>query len=248
MTTLLAQMPLKEKPMTDTTTALRERLLALDTSIVSDVLDEAGYPDQVVSDALKPLDASGKLAGQVLTARGAARVVLVNPGPAVTLHDIDAAIRPGAVVVMDTGGFTAGSVIGGFVATQFQRLGCVGVVTDGAVRDAGEIRELGLPVFTRSVVPINGARRFAWVEVGGRVVLPGQTGPAVIVENGDWLLGDLDGLIVIPGAIAEEVIAMSEELARIEKSIAADMKAGGEREAVMKAHPRFGHIRRLDGA
>jgi regulator of RNase E activity RraA len=231
--------------MPDTATTLRTRLLTLDTSVVSDVLDEAGYPNQVVLDVLKPLEPSCKLAGQALTARGAPRVALANPAPAVTLREIDAAIHPGAIVVMDTGGFTAGTALGGFVATQFQRLGCVGVVTDGAIRDAAEIRNLGLPVFTRSVTPINGARRFSWMEVGGQIVLPGQTGPAVVVENGDWLLGDTDGLIVIPGTIAEDVVALSEELARIERLIAADMKAGGEREAVMQAHPRFKHVRRL---
>jgi regulator of RNase E activity RraA len=229
----------------ETTTALCERLLALDSSVVSDVLDEAGYPNQVILDALRPLDASTRLAGQALTARGEPRVVVANPAPAISLREIDGAIRSGTVVVMGTGGFTAGTVMGGFVATQFQRLGCVGVVTDGAIRDAGEIRDMGLPVFMRSVTPINGARRFSWIQTGGQVVLPGQTGPAVVVANGDWLLGDADGLIVIPGAIAEEVIAMSEELARIERLIAANMNAGGERDAVMKAHPRFEHIRLL---
>jgi regulator of RNase E activity RraA len=231
--------------MTDTTLNLRERLFALDSSVISDVLDEAGYPNQAVLDVLKSIDNSVKLIGQAITARGEPRVTLANSVPAITLRDIDAAIRPGSIVVMDTGGFTAGTALGGFVATQFQRLGCVGVVTDGAIRDVAEIRGLGLPVFTRSVTPINGARRFSWVETGGRIVLPGQTGPAVIVENGDWLLGDVDGLIVIPNAIVEDVIAMSEELARIERLIAADMKAGGEREAIMKNHPRFKHVRCL---
>jgi regulator of RNase E activity RraA len=234
--------------MTDmVATALRERLFALDSSLVSDILDEAGYPNQVVLDVLKPLDASKKVAGQVLTVRGEPRVTVANPGPMITYHEIDVAIQQGTVVVMDTGGFTMGTTIGGFVATQFQRLGCVGVVTDGAIRDAGEIRELGLPVFARSVTPINGARRFSWIELKGQIVLPGQTGPAVIVANGDWILGDTDGLIVIPGAVAEEVVAMSEELARIERRIAEDMKAGGEREAVMKTHPRFKHVQRLRG-
>jgi regulator of RNase E activity RraA len=232
--------------MTDiVATTFRERLLALDTSVVSDVLDEAGYPNQVILDTLKPLEASIKLAGKAITVRGGARVTAANPIPGITLHEIDAAIHPGAIVVMDTGGFTAGTALGGFVATQFQRLGCVGVVTDGAIRDATEIRDLGLPVFTRSVTPINGARRFSWMEAGGQIVLPGQTGPVVVVENGDWLLGDTDGLIVIPGTIVEDVVAMSEELARIERLIAADMKAGGEREAVMKVHPRFKHVRCL---
>ncbi|GHU36644.1 diguanylate cyclase [Betaproteobacteria bacterium] len=228
-------------------TTLRERLFALDTSLLSDILDEAGYQNQVVLDVLKPLDASRKLAGQVLTVRGGPRVTVVNPGPTITNHEIDVAIQQGTVIVMDTGSFTAGTTMGGFVATQFQRLGCVGVVTDGAVRDAREIREIGLPVYSKSVTPINGARRFSWIELRGQIVLPGQTGLAVIVENGDWILGDTDGLIVIPGAVAEEVVAMSEELARIERRIAVKMKAGGEREAVMTAHPRFKHVQCLRG-
>ena len=228
-------------------TALRERLLALDSSVVSDILDEAGYPHQVVHDALKPLDASAKLTGQALTVRGEPAVTCAIPGPSVTLHDVDVAIRPGTVVVMDTGGFTAGGAIGGFVASQFQRLGCVGVVTDGAIRDAAEIRERTLPVFTRAVTPINGARRFSWTAVGGEVVMPGQTGLAITVRTGDWLLGDVDGLVVIPSAIVEDITAMSEELARIERLITAGMNAGGEREAVMKAHPRFKHVRSLRG-
>jgi regulator of RNase E activity RraA len=100
-------------------------------------------------------------------------------------------------------------------------------------------------VFTHSVTPITVAHRFAWVEFDSRIVLPGQTGPAIMVANSDWLHGSMDGLAVVPGAVAEEVIGLSEELARIEELIAVDMSNRSEQEAVMKVHPRFRHIQRF---
>ena len=231
--------------MTETVQTLHARLLALDSAVVSDVLDEAGFPHQVVSNALSPLDASAKLVGIAVCARGEPRVAVADPSPGSSVDAIEAALTDGAVAVLDTGGFTAGACIGGFVALEFQRRGCVGMITDGAIRDAPEIRDLGLSVFSRGATPINGSRRWSWVEVGKTVTLPGQTGPAVRVDPGDWVLGDADGAVVIPSAVAEEVISMAEELARIEGAITDAMRSGEPRAAAMEANPRFRHIRCL---
>ncbi|GHU36002.1 hypothetical protein AGMMS50256_31990 [Betaproteobacteria bacterium] len=66
--------------------------------MVSDILNEVGYSNQVVPDELKPLDVSRKLAGQVLTVRDEQRVTVANPGSTITRHEVDMAIQQGTVI------------------------------------------------------------------------------------------------------------------------------------------------------
>jgi regulator of RNase E activity RraA len=83
------------------------------------------------------------------------------------------------------------------------------------------------------------------VESGQPIVLPGQGGAEVIVHPGDMLLGDADGVVVIPGSIAAEVVAAAAKLERLEKRIVADIKRGIDREVALKRADRSGHIRKL---
>ena len=77
------------------------------------------------------------------------------------------------------------------------------------------------------------------------VALPGQAASSVSVSPGDFVIGDGDGLIVIPQPIAPQVIDWAEQLARIEEAIARRIEAGASREEAFAEHPRFKHITRL---
>lgn len=112
------------------------------------------------------------------------------------------------------------------------------------MRDADEIRGLGFPVFSAAVTPINASRRWRLTEADATIRLPGQSGLPVAVAPGDLILADADGVVVVPAAAAEQVIADAEELQRIEARIGEALRAGGRRAEVFKANPRFAHIRR----
>ena len=76
------------------------------------------------------------------------------------------------------------------------------------------------------------------------VTLSGQVA-SVTVSPGDFVIGDGDGLMVIPHGIATDVIAWTERLAEIEEAIVRRIESGASREEAFEAHPRFTHIRRL---
>lgn len=223
------------------------RLASLETGQVSDVLDEAGLPHHALSSTLIPL-APGRFAGRAACAEGAARSAGRNEMPALPGDALEAVTGEGTVLCIATGGFTGGAVLGGFVAYSLQRKGCVGVLTDGAIRDADEIRGYALPCVAGALTPINGSRRWRLTATDVPVTLPGQTGVPVRIAPGDYILGDADGVVVIPAADAQSIIEDAEELARIERAIGEALRAGGERAAVFKEHPRFAHIRPAAGA
>ena len=120
--------------------ALLQRLSGLETGQISDVLDEAGLPNHALARSLVPLDGKLRVAGRASCLRGEAILTAKNVAPALASDAFECAAKPGSIVVIATGGFIAGACIGGFVAYSMQREGAVGMLTDGAVRDADEIR------------------------------------------------------------------------------------------------------------
>ena len=232
----------------DAEIALIARLAKLEAAGFSDVLDEMGYPGQVLASDLRPLDAERRLAGIALCVRGENRVVTQTPVPLeqqLSPYELERQMRPGLVAVIDAGGQNVGATIGGFVATSLKSNGCQGLVTNGGVRDSREIVAVGLPTFCRFVTPVNASRRWSIAEVGQPVHLPGIGGGTVAVRPGDYLLGDADGVVVIPAEIVVLAIEAAETLDAIERTITQGIRDGGTREQLFKLHPRFAHIRRV---
>ena len=222
--------------------SLIDRLSRLDCGQVSDVLDEAGLPNQVLASAIAPLSPGSRLAGRAACLRGEPIVAATHPPAALPPEALERAVGPGSVLVIATGNFLAGACLGGFVAYSLQREGARGLLTDGAIRDADEIRELDFPVFCAAVTPINAARRWRLVEAGRPVSLPGQTGVPVEVAPGDLVLADGDGVIVVPADGAEQIIADTERLQRIERQIGRTLRGGAPRAEVLRQNPRFAHV------
>lgn len=230
------------------TEALIARLAKLETAGFTDVLDEMGYPGQVLASNIRPLDPTKRMAGIAMCARGENRVTGQTPVPAdkqISAYELERRMKPGLVAVIDAGGNDVAAVIGGFIAISFKNSGCAGFLTNGAVRDSREIIDVGLPTFCRFVSPINASRRWSIVETDRPVHLPGIAGSPVAIRPGDFLLGDADGVLVLPAEIAEPAIAAAEELDAIERKITAAIRAGGNREQLFQQYPRFKHIKRV---
>ena len=224
------------------------RLMKLETAGFSDVLDEMGYPNQVLASDIRPLDPDVRMAGMALCVRGENRVVTQSqaaPGKQISAYEIERRMKPGLIGVIDAGGNQVGASMGGFVATSLKNSGCHGIVTNGGVRDSREIVAIGLPLFCKFVTPVNAARRWTIVEMDVPVHLPGIAGSPVTIRPGDFLLGDADGVIAIPADIAKRAIEAAEELDAIERTITSGIRAGGTREQLFALHPRFKHIPRL---
>ena len=123
--------------------------------------------------------------------------------------------------------------------------GCAGVVVDGGARDVGEIVDIALPAFCRYATPLISAGRWALTSANAPIRVAGQAAESVEIRPDDFVIGDADGVITIPQAIAGDVITWAETVAAIEEQIAAKLRVGMTREAAFAAHPRFAHIRRL---
>lgn len=151
---------------------------------------------------------------------GVAVTVSAAPGDNLMVRKAFDLASPGDVVVVSTNGNETNAVVGDLMAKTALELGVGGIVIDGAVRDVAGIREIGLPVFSRFVTPR------APSKVGpGEINVPIACG-GVAVLPGDVVVGDEDGVVVVPRADAEAVLRAVEEVERRERERRAAMEAG----------------------
>jgi 4-hydroxy-4-methyl-2-oxoglutarate aldolase len=189
------------------------------TAFVVDAMNGRGALDQ----AIKPLDPGSRVVGSALTARAGARDNLA----ALAALDL---IEPGDVLVIATQGFEGTATLGDHMARIAELRGAAGVVTDGMARDAAEIIDLGLPVFCRGVTPNS-----AFASGPGEVGLPLAMGE-VTIDAGDLIVGDRDGVVVVPRARLAEVTARLEAVAAKEAEMHARV-AAGEIRSLLERYP-----------
>src|SRR5258708_5417985 len=224
--------------------ALTRRLARQSTDTIADVLDVMGLGIQTLSAALRPLAPGIRLAGPAFCVRGRA-VDKSSPAPAGAPYEVDRSLTPGAVVVTATGGHTVSAVVGGHDVLPDKKRGRARGVGGGGGRDRAAIRAPRIPGLATPVTPRRRAGRWSVVEHGQPISMPGQSGSEVVVHPGDLILGDDDGVVVIPQAIAAEVLEAAEKLTRIEAKVVADIRRGRDREETLRAYDRFSHIRKI---
>lgn len=159
-----------------------------------------------------------------------ARAAMAGPAFTLRLHPADilmvaAALKAcpaGHVLVIDGRGERNTALWGELSSYSAERKGLAGVVIDGAIRDAKRVRGLAFPVFARAVVPNAGGAEYLG-EVGVAVSCAGQ-----VVRPGDWVVGDEDGVVVIPAESAGEVLAGAERIVEAEKQIEQAIRRGVE--------------------
>ena len=128
--------------------------------------------------------------------------------------------EPGDVIVAAADGFSATAVVGDNVTMMAKNKGVVAIVIDGMARDSYGIVPVGLPVFSRGITP-NSCVRSGPGRVGLPVVCAG-----VAVQAGDVVLGDRDGVVVIPQAQMKDVVARLDEIRRLEEETQQKIRAG----------------------
>ncbi len=175
------------------TAAFAERFRKLVTPWVSDAQGSFG---------VMHADINSLVPGAI--AAGPARTVLCYPGSIITVHKALAEAKPGDLLVVAGDADDRGALFGEIMATAGKALGLAGVVIDGPARDAAGIRELGFPVYARSVTPRVGTNRRV-----GKTNVPVSCG-GVLVHPGDWVMADDDGVVVVPAADVETVLAAAE--------------------------------------
>jgi regulator of RNase E activity RraA len=132
---------------------------------------------------------------------GPACTVKVYPGDNLAVHKSLDIAQPGDVIVVDAGASTMNAVLGDLVSTKARHRGVQGFVVDGLIRDLPAIRALGdFPVFARGVTPIGPLHRGP-----GEVNYPISCG-GIVVHSGDIVVGDLNGVVIVPRDLAEDIL------------------------------------------
>lgn len=180
-----------------------ERLAKLYTPVVADVLDKLGFRAQCMHSRIRPLWPEARAAGFALTVQTVpAREIAPAHPYAGELAAVDS-LQAGDVLVVSE---SAWSFWGELLSTAARFRGCRGVILDGPTRDSPAIRTMSFPVFHVGFHPADSLGR---LDVTAHSV-PIECG-GVLVYPGDLILADHDGVVVVPHAIAEEVLRLAEE-------------------------------------
>jgi RraA family protein len=146
--------------------------------------------------ALRPMHRGGKLCGPAFT-------VKVAPGDNLMVHKAIDIAAPGDVIVVDAGGDVAQAIIGDIMSSLAEKRGVAGFVIYGAIRDSAEIGARRLPVYACGVT-----HRGPYKNGPGEINVPIALG-GMVVQPGDIIVGDADGVVAVPLAHAEEILALA---------------------------------------
>lgn len=201
-----------------------ERLSQVAVATISSQLTRRGFRSTFIA-GLRPTRPDLRLCGYAFTLRWVpAREDLPRPAPGpLNLQRVAVeTVGPGDVLVMDAHGELGAATLGDILATRMAVRGAAGVVTDGCLRDTPAFAEIDMPVYYRA----------PHVEVAGSLHYPAELNVPiscgnVLVMPGDIIVGDAEGVIVVPAGIAEEVArdAYEQELA---ETFAAERVRAGE--------------------
>ncbi|GJH13142.1 RraA family protein [Caballeronia novacaledonica] len=183
-------------------------------AILADVAGRRG----TLNGRVKPLAPTMKVAGPAVT-------VEVRPGDNLAIHAALAVAKPGDVIVVDGKGDVSCALIGEIMATQAHATGIAGFVIDAAVRDSHELAQGEFPVFSAGLNPCGPTK-----SVAGRVNFPISVAGAS-VNPGDLIVGDADGVVVIPKDDVARIVELAQkkldaETARIAAIRNGDTRAG----------------------
>lgn len=211
---------------------LAQRFSSVYTGALTDVLDRHGLLQQTLSAEIVALRPGMRLAGPVYT-------VLGRPRPG---HNYDRSIRrilemlgsvpSGSVAVYETNERSAAH-FGELSATSLASRGAAGAVLDGGARDAEYILREDFPVFSRYVTPQDCVPRWEVMAHGDVTIVVG----GVRVSPGDWIVGDRDGLVIVPGDRVEEILGEAEQKVSTENEIRAAVREGA---LPLAAYERYG--------
>jgi regulator of RNase E activity RraA len=194
-----------------------------------------------MSNDIRPVYPEAKVAGFAYTMRSSAGVVYNESQDLMFIEALDKIPR-NSVIVQENGGRTDAATWGEITSRAARAMGALGMVSNGSTRDAARIIEMKFPVFSKSLTPVDsgiaGARqvRIQLLDYGNPVRCAG-----VIVNPGDLVFGDLDGVVVVPSSVADEVITRAEEKGKREGELR-EVLDKGDSSKVKAAMLRYAHL------
>jgi len=193
MTLPLNQLGIVKRTITRADRAAVEKLSRFGVATIHEAMGRVG----LMQPCLRPIYSSARLCGTAVT-------VLLQPGDNWMLHVAAEQIQPGDVVVAACTTQNQDGFFGDLLATSFMARGAKGLIIDGGVRDVKDLTEMNFPVFSRAI-HAKGTIKATLGSVNIPVVCAGAQ-----VNPGDVVIADIDGVVVVPAALAQQVADAAE--------------------------------------
>ena len=213
--------------------SMTERLAACYTGAVYDVMREMGHPDCVLPHEIRPLDDSKTLAGPIWTCSGRIDESISDDESLMGWTGLLSAAPAGTVLVCQPNDSTIAHM-GELSAETLNHRGVLGYVVDGGNRDSEFIRKLGWPVFFRYFTPKDVVGKWK-VESMGEPIVIGD----IDISSRDWILADIDGVVVIPQSIIDSVVTRTEEIMSTESELRTMILNGMDPQEAYKKYRLF---------
>jgi 4-hydroxy-4-methyl-2-oxoglutarate aldolase len=170
------------------------------TAVISDALDDIGHRDQAMRKEFRPLSPGFRIAGWARTIQCVDVFEIPEDTYGMEIEAVDSLVA-GEIAVVSTGDSERNAPWGELLSTASRARGARGAVIGGLVRDVNTILKLGFPVFATGIKPVDSKGRGVVVDYN----VPIECG-GVSVSPGDLIIGDLDGVIVVPSELVSQVI------------------------------------------
>ncbi|MFV1967865.1 MAG: RraA family protein [Pirellulaceae bacterium] len=211
----------------DDNTAILEQLYS---AVVADALDSMGLRHQILSADIRALTPTRKVCGRVFTAKA----VAVNEMPAepykLEMQAIDT-MQAGDVLVVDAEHEKQSAFWGELLSTACLAKGVRGIVMSACSRDMRALHQMGFPVFGIGCTPADSAGRLDVVSIGEPIQIDG-----VAAKHGDTILGDRDGVVIVPQESADEALRRATEKVSAENTVREELRAGVPVAEVFRKH------------
>lgn len=220
---------------------LIDRYAALYSGAIYDILDELGYPNQALATDIKPIRQDMILAGPAFTVKGipdTAGNVDMRDRRIHLFNDMRATGVP-LLDVRDCSFDTQVAHYGEMNATVGAANGVIGAIVDGGCRDTSFLLKRDFPVMVRYLTPVEAYMRWSYFEWQKPIALRGALSSVVQVNPGDFLMGDLDGAVVVPRELVVEVLVKTEKLVASEDDARRDFESGMDPVEVYQKYGRL---------
>ena len=213
--------------------SLTERLGRCYTGAVHDVMRMMGHDNVVLPSDIKAIAPGTRLAGPVWTVSGHIDRTKTRNETLLGWCTLLSKAPAGHVVVCQPNNHEI-ALMGELSAQTLHARGVLGYVVDGGSRDTDRVLEQGFPVFCSFLTPSDIVERWIPDRYGEPVTIG-----SVTIASGDYLLGDRDGVVIVPGAIVEEVIAKTEEVVATETDMRRALIGGMDPVAAYNKYGKF---------
>jgi regulator of RNase E activity RraA len=203
-----------------------ELAAALTTAILSDSLDALGFRNQVMACGIGSLEGGSRVAGRASTIQFAPTET-DQPDPYGAAMGFIDSLGAGSVALIATGGDQRTAYWGELFSAAAKGHGAAGAICDGPVRDVAKIRAVGFDVFAAGSRPVDFRARMQVVSTGETVRCGG-----VLVAPGDLVVGDDDGVVVVPAAVESETLLRATERVTAERTVLGELLGGASLRAV----------------